>query len=92
MLFGKRDKKEKPLLDLMGDVGTMGMHMVASTFVGMGIGWWLDKQFDTKPWLMVIFLVLGIVAGFKNMYDQATRMQKRNKHEENSTDGNSSKD
>ncbi|WP_461209636.1 AtpZ/AtpI family protein [Desulfocurvus sp. DL9XJH121] len=78
MLFGKRQQQDKrPLLDLMGDVGTIGTHMVACTFVGLAIGYYLDKWLGTKPVMLLIFLVAGIAAGFKNMYDQARRMQKR---------------
>ena len=32
------------------------------------IGWWLDKWFDTKPWLMVVFLLLGFGVGIRNVY------------------------
>jgi ATP synthase protein I len=74
MLFGKRKKDERPLLDLMGDVGTIGMHMVASTFVGLAIGYYLDKWLGTGPWLLLFFLLVGIAAGFKNVYEQAMRM------------------
>ena len=78
MLFGKREKQDsRPLLDLMGDVGTIGTHMVVCTFVGLAIGLYLDKWLGTKPVMLLIFLVVGIAAGFKNMYDQARRMQKR---------------
>ncbi|GAB6177119.1 AtpZ/AtpI family protein [Desulfobaculum senezii] len=74
MLFGKRKKDERPLLDLMGDVGTIGMHMVASTFVGLAIGYYLDEWLGTGPWLLLFFLLVGIAAGFKNVYEQAMRM------------------
>ena len=29
-----------------------------------GIGWLLDRWLGTKPWLMVVGLVLGAAAGF----------------------------
>lgn len=77
MFFGKREKKEeRPLLDLVGDVGTLGTHMVACTFVGMAIGYYLDDWLGTKPWLLIIFLLAGIAAGFKNMYEQVRRMNR----------------
>nr|WP_167941955.1 AtpZ/AtpI family protein [Desulfobaculum xiamenense] len=74
MFFGNRKKNERPLLDLMGDVGTIGMHMVASTFVGLAMGYYLDKWLGTNPWFLLIFLFIGIAAGFKNVYEQAMRM------------------
>ena len=35
----------------------------ASTFVGYGIGYYLDKAFGTR-WLQIVFLILGSAAGF----------------------------
>ena len=50
-------------------LASMGITMVASTFIGLGIGVYLDRLFSTKPWLTIIFLILGIAAGFKNIYE-----------------------
>lgn len=44
-----------------------------STFVGLAIGYWLDKVFDTSPWLTIIFLVLGIIAGFRELFRMAKK-------------------
>ena len=40
--------------------------------VAVGIGWWfgswLDRRFDTAPWFMVVGILVGVAAGFKEMY------------------------
>ena len=46
---------------------SIGIEMGAALVVGMGIGWFLDRTFETKPWFLVIFTGFGIVAGFRNM-------------------------
>ena len=49
----------------------VGLTFVFSIFIGLGIGWFLDnKVFDgrTAPYLTFVFLGLGIVAGFKNLW------------------------
>ena len=46
----------------------VGLNLVVSTFVGLGIGYWLDNVFSTGPWLTLIFLLLGIVAGFVEIF------------------------
>jgi ATP synthase protein I len=46
---------------------SIGIEMGAALVVGMGIGWFLDRTFGTKPWCLGIFTALGIVAGFRNM-------------------------
>lgn len=60
--------------------------MVASTLIGLGMGWWLDKQFDSSPWCTLIFLGFGIVSGFRNIFILTARELKRQKGE-NREDG-----
>ena len=48
----------------------IGLHMVVAVFIGLGFGYLLDSFFNTTPWMTIIFLLLGIVAGFKNMFSQ----------------------
>ena len=45
--------------------------------MGLFIGYWLDDFFGTKPWLLMIFFLLGVVAGFKMVYEDFHRLQKR---------------
>jgi len=46
---------------------SIGFSVALSIFIGLGIGVWLDRKFDTSPWLTLIFLGLGIVAGYRNI-------------------------
>ncbi|MCG6947260.1 MAG: AtpZ/AtpI family protein [Deltaproteobacteria bacterium] len=55
-------------LKLVGLASTLGLTIVIATFIGLALGLWLDRVFDTSPWLTVIFLILGIIAGFNNFY------------------------
>jgi ATP synthase protein I len=43
-------------------------ELVATVLVGGFIGWTLDKWTGAKPIFLVIFLVLGMAAGFWNIY------------------------
>lgn len=58
--------------------GSVGLNLVVSTFVGLAIGYGLDRFFNTKPWLTIIFLFLGIVAGFRELYRLAKRQANGN--------------
>ena len=51
--------------------------MVAATLIGLATGYYLDKWLGTSPWLTLIFLVFGIVAGFRNIYILTDRELKR---------------
>lgn len=57
----------------LGTLASMGVTLAASTFIGLLIGIYLDKYFGTKPVLMLVFLVFGIISGFKSMYMAAKR-------------------
>jgi ATP synthase protein I len=66
----------KELMKLMSVFGTIGIHMCASIFIGVGFGYYLDhKVFNdrTSPWFTLIFLAFGIVAGFKNLFQISKR-------------------
>jgi ATP synthase protein I len=57
---------------------SMGISMVLATVLGLALGYWLDGLFDTRPWLTLIFLGVGIVAGFRNLYIIGKRATKEN--------------
>ena len=73
---------EKPLFKQLLEASSVGIQLVLSTFVGFAIGYYLDKFFKTSPWLTVIFLLLGIIAGF---YDLVKVARKQNGHDKNGT-------
>ena len=78
------DKRQ--LFKTLGFLSSVGISMVASTFIGLAMGYYLDKWLDTSPWLTLIFLGLGIVSGFRNIYILTGRELKR-QQEENQDDG-----
>lgn len=58
----------KKLVRLLAVVSSVGLSLVIATFLGLALGLWLDSKFGTKPILTIVFLVLGIIAGFRNYY------------------------
>ena len=67
------EPREKPLLKQLLEASTVGIQLVLSTFVGFGMGYFLDRFLGTSPWLTVIFLILGIFAGFRELLRVARR-------------------
>ena len=45
----------------------LGTELVVATIVGFAIGWGLDRALGTSPWLAIVFLMLGVAAGFRNL-------------------------
>ena len=56
----------------------VGMTFVFSILIGFGMGWFLDNKFfagKTAPYLTFLFLGLGIVAGFKTLWELIKKIQ-----------------
>ena len=60
----------------LGIAFKMSTEMVATVLVGTIIGFIFDKTFGTKPWFILIFFFVGVVAGILNVIRSAKRMQK----------------
>ncbi|MBI3610311.1 MAG: AtpZ/AtpI family protein [Nitrospirae bacterium] len=46
----------------------IGVELAVTIVVGALLGYGLDRWLSTRPWLMLAGLVLGTVAGFRNLY------------------------
>ncbi len=46
---------------------SLGLSVALSIFIGLAIGVYLDRRFDITPWCTLIFLGLGIAAGYRNI-------------------------
>ncbi len=60
----------------MGLAFKMSTELVSAVLVGTIIGFILDNWFGTKPWLILIFFFIGVVAGITNVIKSAKKMQK----------------
>ena len=68
------ESKNKGLF--MGSAFRLGTELVAAAVVGTIIGFILDNWFDTKPWFIIVFFIIGVIAGMLNVIRVAKRMQK----------------
>ena len=46
----------------------IGVEFVSAVGVGVAIGLFFDYWLETKPWLMLVFFILGSAAGFLNIF------------------------
>lgn len=53
-----------------------GLEFGLSVVVGFLIGDFLDKQFNTSPWLLLLFAVFGMIAGFRSLFRMWKRIQR----------------
>jgi len=62
------DKESRTNLMRMAYASSVGIGMVLAIFGCLYLGRYLDEQFGTGLRFTMIFLLLGIVAGFRNLY------------------------
>ncbi len=71
-----KDKEERrSLWRNILEASTVPLNVVVATFVGLAIGYGLDKLFGTSPYLTFIFLILGIISGFRELFRFARSQQ-----------------
>ena len=68
-------EKENPQTSNIGQAFKLSTELVAAVLVGTIIGFILDNCFDTKPWLIIIFFFVGVVAGILNVIRSAKKLQ-----------------
>lgn len=65
-------KKPQRYQDLAAS--SFGIEVAVATLLGGLLGWWLDGRFHTKPWLMLVFLVIGAGVGWVDVWLQVRNM------------------
>jgi len=55
----------------------LSTEIVAALVVGVGMGIIVDNYFNTKPFGLIIFFILGAFAGFLNIYRVIRRIEKQ---------------
>jgi F0F1-type ATP synthase assembly protein I len=70
---------EKSIFRQLLEASTVGLNLVISTVIGGFMGYGLDYAMDrwfhvhTYPWLLFIFTIFGIVAGFIDLMKLAKK-------------------
>ena len=70
-LYNKKDSSSS-----IGAAFKLSTELVSAVAVGTIIGFIFDKTFGTKPWFILIFFFVGVVAGISNVIKSAKNMQK----------------
>lgn len=57
----------------IAQLSSLGIGLAVSIFGSLFVGVYLDAHMGTRPYLTIIMLLLGIAAGFKNLFYAAKR-------------------
>ena len=72
----KYSKRNKEPSSNIGQAFKLSTELVSAVVVGTIIGFILDKWFGTKPWLIIVFFFVGVIAGIMNVVKSAKKLQK----------------
>lgn len=67
---------EKGTWKALGELSGIGITLVLATVIGLAAGYYADRWLGTKPWLTLLGLGLGIVAGFVNLFRSVKRAER----------------
>ena len=76
ILKKNKDSKQSSSSNI-GVAFKLSTEMVAAVIVGVIIGFILDNWFGTKPWLILLFFFVGVIAGILNVVRTAKSMQNK---------------
>ncbi|MEG6585121.1 AtpZ/AtpI family protein [Dendrosporobacter sp. 1207_IL3150] len=71
-MSGKRNNQLQTAFSIAASIG---LNMVATLAVGVILGKLLDNWLDTNPWLTVIGIVTGMLAGLWSTYKKIMSSQ-----------------
>jgi ATP synthase protein I len=46
---------------------SVGLELGLAVVIGLLAGYWLDQKLGTQPWMMLLWLVFGLIAGFRGV-------------------------
>lgn len=88
MLYtGDMADDKRQFLRSLGFLSSVGISMVAASFIGLYIGYKLDEWWGTSPWMTLLWLGFGIAAGFRNIFILTRRALREQKDEPKDGDG-----
>jgi ATP synthase protein I len=63
-------------LGTFGTLGSVGLAFVLALVIGTAVGWWLDKLTGWSPLFFILFFLLGLAAGIRNVYVTTKKFMK----------------
>ena len=53
-----------------------GLELGIAVGLGSLFGSWLDGKLGTEPWMLLVFLIVGVIAGFRGLLRAVARAEK----------------
>ena len=59
-----------------GTLGSVGLSFVIAIVIGAALGLWLDRLTGWSPICFIVFFLIGLVAGIRNVYYTTRKFMK----------------
>ncbi len=82
-------KRRQPVQENRANARMLGLawrlmvEILAGIGVGGFVGWWMDEWFGTTPFMLLVLLLLGMVAGLLNSVRTVAEMRRKLDEQEN---------
>ncbi len=60
---------------------SLGLEMGLCVAIGIAFGYFLDRYFQTYPYLTIIFMLFGIVAAMKTIFVLLKKIERENERD-----------
>jgi len=67
--------KKQKLIKQGAQLIVLGFELAAPVVVGLFAGYFLDRRFNSQPWLMMLGLLAGFFYGLKTLFSMLKRME-----------------
>jgi F0F1-type ATP synthase assembly protein I len=72
----RRTRIDKKMLQATTRFSYIGLFFGIAVVLGWLGGHWCDRRWHTEPWLGIVGLLLGVAAGFRELYRVSKRAMK----------------
>ena len=68
--------KRRENMRLVTEISAGTLELGVSVGVGALLGYWLDSWLHTAPWMTLLWLVAGVIAGFRSLIRVMRRLER----------------
>jgi F0F1-type ATP synthase assembly protein I len=71
------------ILKYLALISQIGLLMAIPIFMSIFMGYWLDNKFGTSPLFLIIFILVGVYAAFRNLFVTVLKKTEQGKKDKN---------
>jgi ATP synthase protein I len=70
---------DRKFIDAMSKYSYVGIFFGVAIVIGLVVGRWVDRRYHTDPWGGFIGLLVGVAAGFRELYRVSKQAMRESK-------------